>query len=197
MTLANNTNNTTVSLTIAKDSGKLVDLKVLATGTNYDTASMVIESPQLPGGTTATGSLGVSGGKIYNSEVSISGSGYTSAPSIVINGTGSGNAGASIQSVVDMDSPGVTMGIATDLSTDVQGSIGTVFNFEYPVYLQNDSEYAFVIETDSTEYEVWASEVGASSGSGTVTPISGLGSVFRSQNVESWTEDLEKILSLL
>ena len=59
MTLANNTNNTTVSLTIAKDSGKLVDLKVLATGTNYDTASMVIESPQLPGGTTATGSLGV------------------------------------------------------------------------------------------------------------------------------------------
>ena len=77
LTLANNTNNTTVSLTIAKDSGKLVDLKVLATGTNYDTASMVIESPQLPGGTTATGSLGLSGGKIYNSEVSISGSGYT------------------------------------------------------------------------------------------------------------------------
>ena len=192
LTLANNTNNTTVSLTIAKDSGKLVDLKVLATGTNYDTASMVIESPQLPGGTTATGSLGVSGGKIYNSEVSISGSGYTSAPSIVINGTGSGNAGASIQSVIDMDSPGVTMGIATDLSTDVQGSIGTVFNFEYPVYLQNDSEYAFVVETDSTEYEVWASEVGASSGSGTVTPISGLGSVFRSQNVESWTEDLRE-----
>ena len=192
LTLANNTNNTNISLTIAKDSGKLVDLKVLETGTNYDTASMVIESPQLPGGTTATGSLNVSGGKIYNSEVSISGSGYTSAPSIVINGTGAGNAGASVQSVIDIDSPGVQMGVATNLSTDVQGSVGTLFKFEYPVYLQNESEYAFVVETDSVEYEVWASEVGATSGSGTVTPISGLGSVFRSQNVESWTEDLRE-----
>ena len=153
---------------------------------------MVIESPQLPGGTTATGSLGVSGGKIYNSEVSIAGSGYTSPPSIVINGTGAGNAGASIQSVIDIDTPGVTMGVATNLASDVQGSVGTLFKFDHPVYLQNDSEYAFVVETDSTEYEVWASEVGAASGSGTVTPISGLGSVFRSQNVESWTEDLRE-----
>ena len=84
------------------------------------------------------------------------------------------------------------MGVATNLASDVQGSVGTLFKFDHPVYLQNDSEYAFVVETDSTEYEVWASEVGAASGSGTVTPISGLGSVFRSQNVESWTEDLRE-----
>ena len=94
---------------------------------------MVIESPQLPGGTTATGSLGVSGGKIYNSEVSIAGSGYTSPPSIVINGTGAGNAGASIQSVIDIDAPGVTMGVATNLASDVQGSVGTLFKFDHPV----------------------------------------------------------------
>jgi hypothetical protein len=192
ITLANATNNTSISLSIARDSGKVVDLKVTNTGSNYDTASMTIESPQLPGGTTATGLLGVSNGKLYNAEVSIAGSGYTSAPSIVINGTGNGNSGGSIQAIIDIDTPAVRMGVAVNTESDVEGSIPTVFEFEHPVYLQNDSEYAFVVETDSTEYEVWASEVGETSGSGTVTPISGLGSVFKSQNVDSWTEDLRE-----
>jgi hypothetical protein len=190
LTLANNTNNTSITLTIARDSGKLTDLKVISKGSNYDTASMTIESPQLPGGTTATGSLGVSGGNLYNSEVSIAGSGYTSAPSIVINGTGSGNAGGEVQSFITIDTPAVRMGVATN--DEGESPISTQFMFDYPVYLQNDTEYAFVVETDSPTYEVWASEVGAASGSGTVTPISGLGSVFRSQNVDSWTEDLRE-----
>ena len=152
---------------------------------------MVIESPQLPGGTTATGSLNVSGGKIYNSEVSISGSGYTSAPSIVINGTGAGNAGFQFK-VLSISIPLAYRWVLLQTFHRCTRKLGTLFKFEYPVYLQNDSEYAFVVETDSVEYEVWASEVGAASGSGTVTPISGLGSVFRSQNVESWTEDLRE-----
>lgn len=192
ITLSNATNNTNISLTIARDSGKVTDLKVTNTGSNYDSASMTIESPQLPGGTTATGSLGVSAGKLYNAEVSISGSGYTSAPSVVINGTGNGSAGGEVQAIITIDTPAVTMGVATTTPTDVSGSIPTLFKFDHPVYLQNDSEYAFVVETDSTDYRVWASEVGAASGSGTVTPIAGLGSLFRSQNVDSWTEDLRE-----
>ena len=192
ITLANNTNNTSISVTIAKDSGSVVDLKVINAGSNYDSAAMTIESPQLPGGTTATGTLGISGGKLFNSEVSISGSGYTSAPSIVIAGTGSGNAGAAVEAVVEIDTPAVRMGVSTNLVTDVAGSVPTEFEFDYPVYLQNDTEYAFVVETDSTEYEVWASEVGEPAGSGTVTVQPGLGSVYRSQNVDSWTENLKE-----
>ena len=192
ITLANNTNNTSISVNIAKDSGSLIDLKVIGAGSFYDSAAMTIESPQLPGGTTATGTLGISGGKLFNAEVSISGSGYTSAPSIVIAGTGSGNAGGAVEAVVDIDTPAVRMGVATNLATDVAGSVSTDFDFDYPVYLQNDTEYAFVIETDSTDYEVWASEVGEPAGSGTVTVQPGLGSVYRSQNVDSWTENLKE-----
>ena len=192
ITLANNTNNTSISVTIAKDSGSIVDLKVIGAGSYYDSAAMTIESPQLPGGTTAAGTLGISGGKLFNAEVSITGSGYTSAPSIVIAGTGSGNAGAAVEAIVEIDTPAVRMGVSTNLVTDVAGSIPTEFEFDYPVYLQNDTEYAFVIETDSTDYEVWASEVGEPAGSGTVTVQPGLGSVYRSQNVDSWTENLKE-----
>tara|TARA_B100001996_G_scaffold298420_1_gene238798 strand:- start:2570 stop:10771 length:8202 start_codon:yes stop_codon:yes gene_type:complete len=192
LTLANNTNNTNITVTIAKDSGRVTDLKVIGAGSSYDTASMTIESPQLPGGTTATGSLGLSDGKLYNSDVSIAGSGYTSAPSIVISGTGTGNNGAAVKAVVTIDTPGVRMGVATNLATDTSGSVATYFKFDYPVYLQNDTEYAFVVETDSVDYEIWASEVGESSGSGTVTVQPGLGSVYRSQNVDSWTENLKE-----
>ncbi len=192
VTLANNTNNTNITVTIAKDSGRVIDLKVIGAGTGYDTATMTIESPQLPGGTTATGSLGLSDGKLFSSEVSISGSGYTSAPSIVIAGTGTSNSGGSVQAIISNDVPGVRMGVATNLTTDVAGSVGTYFEFDHPVYLQNDTEYAFVVETDSVDYEIWGSEIGAAAGSGTVTSQPGLGSVYRSQNVDSWNEDLRE-----
>ena len=99
VTLANNTNNTNITVTIAKDSGRVIDLKVIDAGVGYDTATMTIESPQLPGGTTATGSLGLSDGKLFSSEVSISGAGYTSPPSIVIAGTGTSNSGGSVQAL--------------------------------------------------------------------------------------------------
>ena len=190
--LENATNNSTISATIAKDSGKLEDIKVTNTGSNYDSAAMTIESPQLPGGTTATGVLSVSGGKVYNAEVSISGSGYTSAPSVVINGTGTNNAGAVVQTSIRIDTPAVSMGVATNTTSDVSGSVPTYFKFANPIYLSNDTEYSLVVETDSTAYELWASEVGAASGSGTVTSVPGLGSVYRSQNVDSWTEDLKE-----
>ena len=192
VTLANATNNTNITVTIAKDSGRVIDLKVIGAGTGYDTATMTIESPQLPGGTTATGTLGLSSGKLFNSEVSVSGAGYTSAPSIVIAGTGTNQSGGSVQAIISNDVPGVRMGVATNLVTDVAGSVATNFEFDYPVYLQNDTEYAFVVETDSVDYEIWGSEVGAAAGSGTVTSQPGLGSVYRSQNVDEWNEDLRE-----
>jgi hypothetical protein len=64
--------------------------------------------------------------------------------------------------------------------------------FDYPVYLQNDTEYALVVETDSIDYKLWSSKLGETdiSTSTVITTQPSLGSVYRSQNTESWTEDI-------
>ena len=185
-------NNTTIGIFIAKDSGKVSKLKVINVGANYETASLVIESPQLPGGSSATASVGVSEGKLYNSDISLSGRGYTEAPSVVIKGVGTGAAGAFIQSFIEIDTPAVRMGIAIDFKDSTESTTPTKFQFKHPVYLQNNTEYALVVETDSLDYELWASKLGEIeiSTSNIVTTQPLLGSVYKSQNTDNWTEDL-------
>ena len=192
--LSNNINNTTNTLKIAKDSGRVTDLSVTNTGSSYDSAIVTIESPQLPGGGTATATVRVGGGKVYNSEIVLSGSGYTEPPAVVIAGTGTGNAGAVISSTITIDSPAVRMGVAIDDVTTnaVNSTTATNFAFDYPVYLENDTEYALVLETDSVDYLVWASKLGETeiATSTTVTTQPLLGSLYKSQNTNDWTEDL-------
>ena len=188
----NNTRNKNAVLTIAKDSGKVVDLKVTNVGDNYESATIVIESPQLPGGSTATGTVSVSDFKLYSAEISLNGRGYTEAPSVVVKGIGSGAGEATIESVIEIDTPAVRMGIATDEFSETKSIVSTRFNFNHPVYLQNDSEYALTIETDSINYEIWASRLGETeiATSTTVNSQPLLGSVYKSQNTDNWTEDL-------
>lgn len=52
------------------------------------------------------------------------------------------------------------MGVATDRDGVTNSTVPTNFEFDYPVYLQNDTEYALALETDSVDYEVWASRLG-------------------------------------
>ena len=192
VTTYNNANNATIGLKIAKDSGRVSKLNITNLGSGYESATITIESPQLPGGSNATGSVKVSGGQIFFSEVALAGRGYTEAPSVVIRGTGAGNNGAVIESEIEIDEPAVRMGIAVDEEGSIQSTTATRFDFDYPVYLQNNSEYALNIECDSIEYELWASRLGDTDiSSGLVVnaqPL--LGSVFKSQNVDNWTEDL-------
>jgi len=192
VTSYNARNNTTLGVFIARDSGKVTDLKVSNVGDNYESASIVIESPQLPGGSSATGSISVSDGKVYNCEVSLSGRGYTEPPSVVVKGVGLGAAGAVIESVIEIDTPAVRMGVAIDDQGVTESTTPTRFNFKHPVYLQNNTEYALAIETDSIEYEIWASKLGEIeiSTSNVVTTQPLLGSVYKSQNTDNWTEDL-------
>ena len=192
VTLYNAKNNTTLGVFIAKNSGKVTDLRVTNVGDNYESASIVIESPQLPGGSSATGSISVSDGKVYNCEVSLSGRGYTEPPSVVVKGVGLGAAGAVIESVIEIDTPAVRMGVAIDDAGVTESTTPTRFNFKHPVYLQNNTEYALAIETDSIEYELWASKLGEIeiSTSNIVTTQPLLGSVYKSQNTDNWTEDL-------
>ncbi len=192
VTLANATDGTDFVLAIAKDSGKLSDIRITDTGLNYDSAIISIESPQLPGGSNATANIEVSNGKIYNAEVSLPGFGYTEAPSVVIKGVGNGAGGCEIQTFIEIDTPAVRMGVAIDSGDVTSSTTPTHFAFDNPVYLQNDTEYALVVETDSTDYELWSSKLGETdiATSTVITTQPSLGSVYRSQNTESWTEDI-------
>lgn len=187
-------NNKAASIVIAKNSGKVVDLKIKNTGTNYKNASIIIESPQLPGGSTASGFVDVYEGRIYNTEISLTGRGYTEAPSVIIKGSGTGSGGAVIESVIDIDTPAVIMGIASDdLLVGTTASITpTKFKFKHPIYLQNNSEYSLVVETDSIDYELWSSKLGETeiTTNSAVTTQPSLGSLYKSQNTDNWTEDL-------
>lgn len=192
LTANNNASNTNLTLKIAKDSGRVTDLRIKNTGSGYDSAILTIESPQLPGGGNATATVRVSGGKVYHSELVLFGSEYTEPPAVVLRGTGTGNAGAEIESFITIDTPAVRMGIAIDEAGVTQSITPTKFEFDYPVYLENDTEYAVAIETDSSDYEIWASKLGETeiATSTTVTTQPLLGSLFRSQNTSAWTEDL-------
>ncbi len=185
---------TNLRVTIARDSGRVVGLKINSTGTGYETASLTIESPQLVGGVRATATCLVSSGNIFDVTLGVNGSGYTDAPAVIINGTGASYSGASIEAIIEIDTPAVRMGIATDPGTPgiLDSTTPTTFVFQHPVYLQNNTEYAFYIESDSIDYEIWASRLNETevvTGS-TVTTQPLLGSVFKSQNVDSWTEDI-------
>ena len=192
VTQFNNANNATVGLKIAKDSGKVSSLDVSRLGSGYESATITIESPQLPGGSNATGSVKVSNAQVYLAELALSGRGYTEPPSVVIRGSGSGATGAVIESKIVIDEPAVRMGISVDEGSSIPSTTPTHFVFDYPVYLQNNTDYALNIECDTTEYELWASRLGEPDiSSGLVVntqPL--LGSVFKSQNVDNWTEDL-------
>jgi hypothetical protein len=67
----------------------------------------------------------------------------------------------------------------------------TSFIFSSPVYVQENTEYAIVLASDSNNYKVWISQVGDQM-PGTARTISEqpyLGSLFKSQNASTWTAD--------
>lgn len=188
----NSTKNKSASIVIAKDSGRVVDLKIREVGEKYNGASITIESPQLPGGSTATADIKVSNGSVYNVELVLSGKGYTEAPSIIIKGIGTGATGAVVDSVIEIDTPAVRMGVASDSSLGTPSTIPTKFHFAHPIYLQNNAEYALNVETDSIDYELWVSKLGQEeiTTNSSVTTQPSLGSVYKSQNTGNWTEDI-------
>jgi hypothetical protein len=88
-----------------------------------------------------------------------------------------------------------------NLSTD--GTVPTTIEFESPVYVEGQKEYALVLLSDSTEYRVWISRLGEAdvtsleteAGQKLVSKQPILGSLFKSQNASVWTpsqyEDLK------
>jgi hypothetical protein len=67
----------------------------------------------------------------------------------------------------------------------------TSFVFESPVYVQDNTEYCFVLQSDSNNYTVWISYMGDQiPGSGrTISNQPYAGVMFKSQNASTWTQD--------
>jgi len=101
-----------------------------------------------------------------------------------------------------------------EVNVSDNASIPTTFNFESPIYIEGNKEYAIVLLSNSTSYYVWISSIlgrdpdgdEARRGTSFITPtdtITGerittqpiLGSLFKSQNASTWTpsqyEDLK------
>jgi len=78
-----------------------------------------------------------------------------------------------------------------DINISADGSLKTTFTFDSPVHLIEDTEYCFVIYSNSNEYEAFISRMGETDIT-TGETISGqpyAGSLFLSQNASTWTAE--------
>lgn len=80
-----------------------------------------------------------------------------------------------------------------EVDTSVDGTVATTFTFSDPVYLQNNVEYCFIVWSASSEYTVWAAQLGDNEyGTNRIIskqPYSGV--LFKSQNASTWVADPE------
>lgn len=95
---------------------------------------------------------------------------------------------------VTLDSSKVNISNNTVLLNDVNVpsyDTATTFNFPSPVYVENNTEYCFVLSSDSNNYKVWISQIGDTipGSSRTISEQPYLGSLFKSQNASTWTPD--------
>ena len=171
---------------IARNSFQVASIEMVNTGETYTTASVTIGAPQQVGGVQATAYAKIDARlqRIVEIVVTNPGSGYTSEPSVSIEGDG---AGATAISRIRGESHAVEMGVGT--SDDA--SVGTKFKFPSPIYLENNTEYAFVVVSNSIDYNMYISRLGENE-IGTTQRVSTqpyLGSLFKSQNSTLWTAD--------
>ena len=85
----------------------------------------------------------------------------------------------------------------SSVNTHATAVNSTVFNFDYPVYLSQDTEYALVITSQSDDYEVWVAEMGGfdvTNVSQRITKQPYNGVFFSSQNASTWTPEQSKDL---
>ena len=195
LTVANNarSGDDIVKMEIVLDSGYVSHIVMNDLGDGYaGSTTVTVESPQLPGGVTSTATPSITDQKVYEIAATLGGSEYTTPPSVLIV-SNSATELANATAVVKYNKPAVRMGVATD----AKALVPTKFVFQYPVYLENDREYALVVETNSTQYQTFISRLGETeiNSNSTVTTQPLLGSLFKSQNSNLWTanqyEDLK------
>ena len=84
---------------------------------------------------------------------------------------------------------------ASSVLVSTDASLPTNFTFQAPVFLQQDIEYAFVIQSNSDKYSLWVSEIGGTdvfTPSYTITKQPNSGVMFKSSNGTTWSPDQTK-----
>jgi hypothetical protein len=175
----------TSSFNIASNEYDVSRIDLTSYGENYTAATVSFSDPELPGGIGATGEALVKDGRVYEVRLTDPGSGYVKVPSVTINGDG-----ADAEAVVRVThgEKGVVMGACT--SSDATAA--TKFRFHAPVFLMNDTYYAFVVKSpNSLEYKIWVATMGENllNTETRVVEQASIGSMFRSQNGGLWSED--------
>lgn len=80
---------------------------------------------------------------------------------------------------------------ASQVLTQSDASIATKFRFNPPIYLSEDSDYCFVVRSNSNSYNMFTSKMGEKSieDSRTIFEQPYVGSLFRSENSITWTAE--------
>jgi len=67
----------------------------------------------------------------------------------------------------------------------------TRFTFSSPIFLTSNDEYALVVLTNSSKYEIWVAEMGQNNitGNNRISTQPYTGSLFKSQNTSTWTPE--------
>ena len=85
-----------------------------------------------------------------------------------------------------------------EITTSTDASVATTFEFDEPIYLMPDTEYAVCIQSNSEDYNVFIARVGdfiLGTTERKITKRPFFGSLFKSQNARTWTpyqwEDLK------
>lgn len=180
---------TSTTFFVDKDAGIVESIKINNFGSNYTTisgATTVTINGDNGGtfGSVATATPKVYNGKIYQIDVTNTGSGYYTPPTVTITG---GDGLASAESILKITNPAVKMGI----STSSDASTKTTFKFASPVYLENETTYALVVVTSSSDYRLYSSRVGSPLLNSIIVASNqpNVGSLFKSQNSSAWVED--------
>ena len=77
------------------------------------------------------------------------------------------------------------------VSTSTDGTTATTFTFDSPVYVQENTEYAFVLMANTTDYNVYVARLGETNlgSSRTISAQPYAGVFFKSQNGVTWSAD--------
>jgi len=80
---------------------------------------------------------------------------------------------------------------ASQVTSSSDARLGTRFTFPSPVYLKQQTNYAFIVRSTSKNYKIWVSRLAEQDVATGVfidkQPF--IGSLFKSQNMVTWTED--------
>lgn len=97
--------------------------------------------------------------------------------------------GSPTQNLVDKAAQVVLYPSSVNVSTDA--SVPTSFTFSHPIFVDSDTEYCFVLKSNSNKYMVWKATMGEKKINSTETvskqPYAGV--MFMSQNNSTWTAD--------